>query len=236
MQGWIVVGGEEGLLKVLKMEPMSTKEHAGALTMNQTLDGHSGSVQVVTWNEQYQKLTTSDELGLIIVWIFYRVRPGPRAPFAAPSARRHLPPRSSPPRGCRTRAGGRASRATEPPGPAAKTCRRSAPGGCETPAPAPHRACGLTCRRPARAVAQGHWYEEMINNRNKSVVRDMNWNADGQKICIVYEDGMVIVGGVDGDRQWGKELNTTLAQVRGWPASGFTPAAANVVRHHRAPS
>lgn len=60
------------------MEPMSTrdKEHAGALTMNQTLDGHSGSVQVVTWNEHYQKLTTSDELGLIIVWIFYRVRRG----------------------------------------------------------------------------------------------------------------------------------------------------------------
>ena len=35
----------------------------------------------------------------------------------------------------------------------------------------------------------GAWYEEMINNRNKSVVKDMKWNADGQKICIVYEDG-----------------------------------------------
>lgn len=35
----------------------------------------------------------------------------------------------------------------------------------------------------------GSWYEEMINNRNKSVVRSMAWNADGQKICIVYEDG-----------------------------------------------
>lgn len=35
----------------------------------------------------------------------------------------------------------------------------------------------------------GSWYEEMINNRNKSVVRSMKWNADGQKICIVYEDG-----------------------------------------------
>jgi hypothetical protein len=29
----------------------------------------------------------------------------------------------------------------------------------------------------------------MINNRNKSVVRGMKWNADGQKICIAYEDG-----------------------------------------------
>lgn len=41
----------------------------------------------------------------------------------------------------------------------------------------------------------------MINNRNKSVVRSMSWNADGQKICIVYEDGAVIVGSVDGKKQ-----------------------------------
>lgn len=34
-------------------------------------------------------------------------------------------------------------------------------------------------------------YEEMINNRNKSVVRDMKWTPDGRKICIVYEDGAV---------------------------------------------
>ncbi|KAB7497422.1 WD repeat-containing protein 35, partial [Armadillidium nasatum] len=53
---------------------------------------------------------------------------------------------------------------------------------------------------------QGSWYEEMINNRNKSVVRGMAWNCEGQKICIVYEDGAVIVGSVDGNRIWGKEL------------------------------
>lgn len=34
------------------------------------------------------------------------------------------------------------------------------------------------------------WYEEMINNRNKSVVTDMHWNRDGERICIVYEDGI----------------------------------------------
>lgn len=39
----------------------------------------------------------------------------------------------------------------------------------------------------------------MINNRNKSVVRSISWNADGQKICIVYEDGAVIVGSVEGE-------------------------------------
>lgn len=47
----------------------------------------------------------------------------------------------------------------------------------------------------------GSWYEEMINNRNKSVVRSMSWNADGLKICIVYEDGAVIVGSVDGEHR-----------------------------------
>ena len=31
-----------------------------------------GAVEVVTWNEQYQKLTTSDQGGLIIVWILYK--------------------------------------------------------------------------------------------------------------------------------------------------------------------
>ena len=64
---------------------------------------------VSTWNFQHRKLTTSDENGLIIVWILYK----------------------------------------------------------------------------------GIWYEEMINNRNKSLVVDMHWNKDGTKICIAYEDGMV---------------------------------------------
>ncbi|XP_068194364.1 WD repeat-containing protein 35 isoform X1 [Antennarius striatus] len=108
------------------------------LSMNQTLEGHSGAVQVVTWNEQYEKLTTSDQNGLIIVWMLYK----------------------------------------------------------------------------------GAWYEEMINNRNKSVVRSMSWNADGQKICIVYEDGAVIVGSVDGNRIWGKELKgNQLAHVAWSPDS-----------------
>ncbi|XP_030575104.1 WD repeat-containing protein 35 isoform X3 [Archocentrus centrarchus] len=66
----------------------------------------------------------------------------------------------------------------------------------------------------------GAWYEEMINNRNKSVVRSMSWNADGQKICIVYEDGAVIVGSVDGNRIWGKELKgSQLAHVAWSPDS-----------------
>lgn len=41
--------------------------------MNQPLEGHSGKVQVITWNEQHQKFTTSDQNGLIIVWTLYKV-------------------------------------------------------------------------------------------------------------------------------------------------------------------
>lgn len=65
------------------------------------------------------------------------------------------------------------------------------------------------------------WYEEMINNRNKSVVRDMKWTADGRKIAIIYEDGAVIVGSVDGNRLWGKELNMPLRFVEWSPDSRF---------------
>ncbi|KAF4016576.1 hypothetical protein G4228_007779, partial [Cervus hanglu yarkandensis] len=141
-QGFIACGGDDGLLKVLKLETQTddTKLRGLAapsnLSMNQTLEGHSGSVQVVIWNEQYQKLTTSDENGLIIVWMLYK----------------------------------------------------------------------------------GSWYEEMINNRNKSVVRSMSWNADGQKICIVYEDGAVIVGSVDGNRIWGKDLKGVQLCHVAWSA------------------
>uniref|UniRef100_A0A1A8S087 WD repeat-containing protein 35 n=2 Tax=Nothobranchius rachovii TaxID=451742 RepID=A0A1A8S087_9TELE len=143
-QGFIACGGDDGLLRVLKLESQTDDARLKGLaapsnlSMNQTLEGHSGAVQVVTWNEQYEKLTTSDQNGLIIVWMLYK----------------------------------------------------------------------------------GSWCEEMINNRNKSVVRSMSWNADGQKICIVYEDGAVIVGSVDGNRIWGKELKgNQLAHVAWSPDS-----------------
>lgn len=144
-QGYIACGGEDGLLKVLKLETQTGKDVKAKglaapsnLSMNQTLEGHSGAVQVVTWNGHHQKLTTSDQYGLIIVWMLYK----------------------------------------------------------------------------------GSWYEEMINNRNKSVVKSMAWNADGQKICIVYEDGAVIVGSVDGNRIWGKELRGTQLAFVEWSPDG----------------
>ncbi|GMF25436.1 unnamed protein product [Phytophthora fragariaefolia] len=144
-QGWIACGGQHGLLKVLRLESAAQTDGKGPrgiaaasnLTMNQSLEGHNGAVVCATWNANFKKLTTSDENGLIIVWVLHR----------------------------------------------------------------------------------GMWYEEMINNRNKSVVRDMKWTTDGQKICIAYEDGAVIVGSVDGNRLWGKEMKTQLAFVE-WSPDG----------------
>ena len=143
--GFIACGGEDGLLKVLKLEALESEGKvkglaaaAKNLSMNQTLEGHSGTVENLCWNEPFQKLTSSDQNGLIIVWMLYK----------------------------------------------------------------------------------GSWYEEMVNNRNKSVVRGMSWTYDGQKICIVYEDGAVIVGSVDGNRLWGKELKgMRLSQVE-WSPDG----------------
>jgi len=83
-----------------------------ALTVNQNLEGHESALTGVAWNGPYQKLASSDEGGLIIVW----------------------------------------------------------------------------------SLHEGSWFEEMINNRNKSFVRDMRWTPAGEKICIAYDDGAVIVG------------------------------------------
>lgn len=132
------------MLKVLKLEQaaVSTTQQKGGLaapsnlSMNQTLEGHKASIQVVVWNETQQKLTTSDEDGVIMVWMMYK----------------------------------------------------------------------------------GSFFEEMTNDRKKSTVKGMSWTSDGQKICIVYEDGAVIVGSVDGNRLWGKELkNTSLSAIQWSP-------------------
>lgn len=46
----------------------------------------------------------------------------------------------------------------------------------------------------------------------------MTWTSDGSKICIVYDDGGIVVGSVDGNRIWGKELkNTQLRNVQWSP-------------------
>ncbi|KAF5296919.1 hypothetical protein FQA39_LY12276 [Lamprigera yunnana] len=67
---------------------------------------------------------------------------------------------------------------------------------------------------------KGTWYDEMANNRKKSLVADMAWNFDGTKICIVYEDGEIIVGSVDGNRIWSKELKHVVMSKVQWSPNG----------------
>ncbi|XP_024530250.1 WD repeat-containing protein 35-like [Selaginella moellendorffii] len=142
-QGWLACGTDHGIVKVLKLQDASGVKDDGFFTtqsnlsMNQTLEGHRGSILVVNWNQNYRKLTSSDENGLIIVWILHK----------------------------------------------------------------------------------GMWFEEMINNRSTSVVRDMRWSSDGRKICFIYEDGHAVLGNVDGNRIWGKELNHRLVLVE-WSPDG----------------
>ncbi|KAK6114656.1 hypothetical protein QQG55_56995 [Brugia pahangi] len=80
--GYIATGGNQGLLKILKLPSNSNNNNASSITtttttttmstnlsMNQNLDGHSNVVHIAEWNECYQKLTTCDSNGLIIVWL-----------------------------------------------------------------------------------------------------------------------------------------------------------------------
>lgn len=129
------------MLKVIKLEPPTITAPGEApkstLSMNQTLEGHHSGIRVLTWNEPYNKLSSSDLDGLIIVWF----------------------------------------------------------------------------------LRNKSWVEEMINNRNKSTVCDMKWSKDGQKICIGYEDGAVIVGSVEGNHIWGKDLPHPLTHLEWSPDS-----------------
>lgn len=59
----------------------------------------------------------------------------------------------------------------------------------------------------------------MVNNRKVSTVVDLKWSPDGTKISIAYEDGHVIVGGVEGSRKWGKDLNKTIKHIAWAPDS-----------------
>lgn len=51
---------------------LAGREGKSHLALNQSLEGHKGTITKVSWNEKYSKLITADESGLIIVWVLYR--------------------------------------------------------------------------------------------------------------------------------------------------------------------
>lgn len=78
--GYLACGGDDGLLKIVRLDansnsntiPSNLPNQHNNLSANQTLEGHNGCVNIAVWNETSQKLTTSDENGLIIVWVFLK--------------------------------------------------------------------------------------------------------------------------------------------------------------------
>ncbi|CAI4227348.1 unnamed protein product [Auanema sp. JU1783] len=140
---FIAAGGTNGILKIVKLNPLDlniqrdSKGASNNMSVNQNLEGHTGAILNLTWNEIYHKLTSADSNGLITVW----------------------------------------------------------------------------------SHNNDNWYEEMINNRNKSVVVGMSWNTEGTCIAIAYQNGQVIVGTNDGNKSWRKSLEATLVTVE-WTPDG----------------
>lgn len=69
----IAIGGENGFLKIVKIDLKKSKTNAegnpvSPLTFNQTLTSHKGKITHLVWNEVYDKLTSCDEEGVIVVW------------------------------------------------------------------------------------------------------------------------------------------------------------------------
>jgi WD repeat-containing protein 35 len=79
--GYLACGGDDGLLKIVRLDSTQNQnvlnssnqvQQQSNLSANQTLEGHNGCVSIAVWNETSQKLTTSDQNGLIIVWVFFK--------------------------------------------------------------------------------------------------------------------------------------------------------------------
>ncbi len=158
--------------------------------------GHNGTVMCLAWNPSHRKLTTSDEKGLIIVWTLHRGTTRPdiyhfnnsfffrclsilSLTLVVPFSLFLFP------------------------------CVSHLVSFSFFLSFTIYLSLSLLLSLTHKlthspTLCSGMWYEEMINNRNKSVVEDMKWTSDGKKICIIYEDGAVIVGSVDGryDQAW----------------------------------
>ena len=58
----------------------------------------------------------------------------------------------------------------------------------------------------------------MVNKRDMTIVTGMKWSSDGENVCIVYNDGVIIMGSLEGNRIWVKELkNTNLTHIEWSP-------------------
>ncbi|KAI3420246.1 WD repeat-containing protein 35 [Globodera pallida] len=152
-RGFVAVGGNDGALRLLVLNLEQEKSVGPSFASlspwlySQQLEGHYSSVRLLCWNEIYQKLASSDDAGLIIVWMSHR------------------------------------------------------------------RVERLLTTFSCIFSAGESWFEEMVNNRQKSTVASLKWSNDGSHIAIAYEDGQIILGSVDGNRLWNKEIGASLIKL-----------------------
>ena len=62
----IGIGGTNGFVQVVNLDVTSQNQ----LNFKQTLESHTSEITIITWNDPFNKLTTCDKSGVIIVWIF----------------------------------------------------------------------------------------------------------------------------------------------------------------------
>lgn len=65
---FIGIGGTNGFVQIVNLDVTKNKEQGNQLSFTQTLEYHSDDITIVCWNDVYNKLTTCDKNGVIIVW------------------------------------------------------------------------------------------------------------------------------------------------------------------------
>lgn len=71
----LAIGGENGTLKVVQIDLSKQKktpegQPISPLTFNQSLPSHKSKILVLAWNSHFDRLTSCDEEGVIVVWKF----------------------------------------------------------------------------------------------------------------------------------------------------------------------
>ena len=69
---YIAIGGSNGFIQIVDLDVSADtkKEKGSQISFNQSLKYHSDDISLLTWNDNYNKLTTCDKSGVIVVWKF----------------------------------------------------------------------------------------------------------------------------------------------------------------------
>ena len=140
---YIAIGCEDKKIHMIKADVVAPgrggQSGGKSFSIVQCLEGHSSVITMCQWNEVYQKLTSCDNRGMIIMWNWI----------------------------------------------------------------------------------ENQWAELMMNERPDfiSPVVSVDWSPDGHMICILYDDGYMIVGAVDGTRLWDVKLEIIALKVQWSPDS-----------------